>query len=110
MTPLMTALLGTAALLVGLCLVIQGGWWLVLRLFDPLLERSRLDVQQERILRHHELLERHRQERAQQLALQRIRVRAVPGAWCASTGGAAACAGIPPGAVRRGGDAPDLMG
>ncbi|MEI6111793.1 MAG: hypothetical protein WCP63_08990 [Cyanobium sp. ELA712] len=69
----MTALLGTAALL----------------------ERSRLDVQQKGILRHHELLERHRQERAQQLALQRIRVRAVPGAWCASTGGPAACAGIP---------------
>jgi hypothetical protein len=83
----MTALLGTAALL----------------------ERSRLVVKQERILSH-ELLERQRQERAQQLALQRIRVRAVPGAWCASTGGAAACAGIPPGAVRRGGDAPDLMG
>jgi hypothetical protein len=82
MTPLMTALLGTAALLVGLCLVIQGGWWLVLRLFDPLLERSRLDVQQERILRHHELLERHRQERAQQLALQRIRVVDLDGQVC----------------------------
>ena len=75
----MTALLGTAALL----------------------ERSRLDMQQEGILRHHELLERHRQERAQQLALQRIRVRAVPGAWCASTGGAAACAGIPTTAAFR---------
>ncbi len=75
----MTALLGTAALL----------------------ERSRLDMQQEGILRHHELLERHRQERAQQLALQRIRVRAVPGAGCASTGGAAACAGIPTTAAFR---------
>ncbi len=82
MTPLITALLGTAALLVGLCLVIQGGWWLVLRLFDPLLERSRLDVQQERILRHHELLERHRQERAQQLARQRSRVVDLDGQVC----------------------------
>jgi len=64
----MTALLGTAALL----------------------ERSRLVVQQEGILRHHELLERHRQERAQQLTLQRIQPSVVPGAWCASTGGPAA--------------------
>ena len=55
MTPLMTALLGTAALLVGLCL---------------------------RILRHHELLERHRQERARLLALQRIRVVDLDGQVC----------------------------
>ena len=130
MTPLITALLGTAALLVGLCLVIQGGWWLVLRLMDPLLERSRLDVQQERILRHHQLLERHRQERARQIARPRRRVvdlegqvcwllpeelraiceasgtswswpRAAPGPWCASTGSAAACAGIPTTAAIR---------
>jgi hypothetical protein len=58
-------------------------------------------MHQEVILRHHQLLERHRQEWAQQLALQRIRVRAVPGAWCASTGGAAACAGIPTTAAFR---------
>ena len=82
MTPLITALLGTAALLVGLCLVIQGGWWLVLRLMDPLLERSRLDVQQERILRHHQLLERHRQERARQIARQRRRVVDLDGQVC----------------------------
>ena len=75
----MTALLGTSALL----------------------ERSRLDMQQEVILRHHQRLERHRQARAQQLALQRIRVRAVPGAWCGGTGGAAACAGIPTTAAFR---------
>ena len=95
MPVLISALLVSAALLVVLWLLILGGWWLVLRLIDPLLERARVGVQQERILRHHELLERHRQERAQRLALQRIRPRAVPGAWCASTGGAAACAGIP---------------
>jgi hypothetical protein len=34
-TVLISALLGTAALLVGLWLLILGGWWLVLRLIDP---------------------------------------------------------------------------
>lgn len=53
-----------------------------MRLIDPLLERSRLDLQQERILRHHELLERHRQERARQLARQRIRVVDLDGQVC----------------------------
>jgi len=82
MAALISALLGTAVLLVGLWLVIQGGWWLVLRLIDPLLERSRLDVQQERILRHHELLERHRRERARELTRQRIRVVDLEGEVC----------------------------
>ncbi|MFO0119894.1 MAG: hypothetical protein ACK512_07320, partial [Cyanobium sp.] len=62
MAPLITALLGTIALLMALSLLILAGWWLVLRIIDPLLESSRMSVQQERILRHHELLERHRQE------------------------------------------------
>jgi len=82
MAPLITSLLGTAALLVGLCLLIQGGWWLMLRLIDPLLERSRLSVQQERILRHHQLLERHRQERARQIERQRSRVVDLDGQVC----------------------------
>jgi hypothetical protein len=82
MAVLISALLGTAVLLLGLCLLIQGGWWLVLRLLDPLLERSRLEVQQERILRHHELLERNRQERARQLARQRSRVVDLDGQVC----------------------------
>ena len=69
MAPLITALLGTIALLVALSLLILAGWWLVLRIIDPLLESSRMSVQQERILRHHELLERHRQERARQLGV-----------------------------------------
>jgi len=80
--PLITALLGTIALLVALSLLILAGWWLVLRIIDPLLESSRMSVQQERILRHHELLERHRQERARQLALQRIRVVDLDGQVC----------------------------
>lgn len=82
MSALITALLGTAALLMALWLLILGGWWLVLRLIDPLLERGRLGVQQERILQHHALLERHRQERARQLALQRIRVVDLDGQVC----------------------------
>jgi len=81
-TVLISALLGTAALLVGLWLLILGGWWLVLRLIDPLLERSRLEVQQERILRHHELLEWHRQERARQLTRQRRRIVDLEGQVC----------------------------
>jgi hypothetical protein len=40
----MPARLGTAALLVALWLWILGGWWLVLRLIDPLLERGRVGV------------------------------------------------------------------
>ena len=82
MTVLISALLGTAALLVGLWLLILGGWWLVLRLIDPLLERSRLEVQQERIRRHHELLEWHRQERARQLTRQRRRIVDLEGQVC----------------------------
>jgi hypothetical protein len=80
--PLITALLGTIALLVALSLLILAGWWLVLRIIDPLLESSRMSVQQERILRHHELLERHRQERARQLARQRHRVVDLNGQVC----------------------------
>jgi len=79
---LISALLGTAALLVALWLLIFGGWWLVLRLIDPLLERGRVDVQQERILRHHQLLERQRQERARQIARQKIRVVDLEGQVC----------------------------
>jgi hypothetical protein len=80
--PLITALLGTIALLVALSLLILAGWWLVLRIIDPLLESSRMSVQQERILRHHELLERHRQERARQLARKRHRVVDLNGQVC----------------------------
>jgi len=79
---LITALLGTAALLMALWLLILGGWWLVLRLIDPLLERGRLGVQQERILRLHALQERHRQERARQLERQRLRVVDLEGQVC----------------------------
>ena len=41
-----------------------------------------MGVQQERILRHHQLLEQHRQALAQQLALQRIRVVDLDGQVC----------------------------
>ena len=82
MATLISALLASAALLVALWLLIQGGWWLVLRLIDPLLERARVGVKQERILRHHQLLEQHRQARARQIARQRRRVIDLDGQVC----------------------------
>ena len=83
MAPLITAAALTVALLVGLWVLIYVGWWLLLRFIDPLLERSRASVQQERIIKsHHQLLERHRQERARQLARKRHRVVDLNGQVC----------------------------
>ena len=82
MAALISALLGTAALLVALWLLILGGWWLVLRMIDPLLERGRVGMQQERILRHHQLLEQQRQDRARQIARQKHRVVDLDGQVC----------------------------
>ena len=74
MAPLITALLGTIALLLALWALFLVGWWLALRLIDPLLERSRASLQHERILRHHQALERQRLAREGQRAEQRRRV------------------------------------
>lgn len=74
MTPLLTALLGTLALLLLLWVGIQAGWWLALRLIEPLLEHSRTTLQQERIQRHHQALEGQRQVRARERAQPRQRV------------------------------------
>lgn len=74
MAPLITALLGTIALLLALWALFLVGWWLALRLIDPLLERSRASLQQERILRHHQALERQRLALERQRADQRRRV------------------------------------
>jgi hypothetical protein len=82
MASLITALLGTAALLLGLWALIMGGWWLALRLIDPLLERSRTSVQQERILRHHQALERQRQALARDRDRQRLQVVDLDGQVC----------------------------
>jgi len=74
MALLITVLLGTAAVLLGLWVLILAGWWLTLRLIDPLLERSRTAVQQERILRHHQAIAQQRQAMARQRERQRRRV------------------------------------
>lgn len=63
---LLATLIGTAAVLAGLWLLIQAGWWLTLRGLDPLLERSRDALRQERILRRQQEWERHRQALARQ--------------------------------------------
>ena len=74
MAPLITAAALTVAFLVGLWVLIYGGWWLLLRLIDPLLERTRTTVQQERILNHHAAWEQQRQRQARELARQRRQV------------------------------------
>ena len=82
MNALITALLGTLALLSALWVLIRVGWWLALRLFEPLLERSRTSLQQERILRHHQALEQQRQIRALERAQPRRRVVDLEGRPC----------------------------
>lgn len=71
---LVASLIGTAVVMAGLWLSILAGWWLTLRLLDPLLERSRDALRTERILRRHQDWERHRQTLALQSdsPLQRV--------------------------------------
>jgi hypothetical protein len=74
MAPLITTAALTAALLAGLWMLIYVGWWLLLRFIDPLLERSRASVQQERILKSHGAWQQQQQRRARELANQRRQV------------------------------------
>ncbi|MFZ0407571.1 MAG: hypothetical protein WAM11_05610 [Cyanobium sp.] len=74
MIPLLTAVVLTVAVLMGLWGVILGGWWLVLWLIDPLLERSRASVRHERILLSLQAWERQRQLQAQERSRQRLQV------------------------------------
>jgi len=74
LTTLITILVGTAAVLAALWLLILAGLWLTLRLLDPLLERSRDALRRARIQRRHQDWERHRQALAQQRESQLQRV------------------------------------
>jgi hypothetical protein len=80
--PLVTIAAITAALLLGLWGVIYGGWWLLLRLIGSLLERSRADIQQERILRGLSAWQQQRQLLAQHRSRQRRLVVDLDGQHC----------------------------
>ena len=82
MFPLVTIAAITAALLLGLWGVIYGGWWLLLRLIGSLLERSRADIQQERILRGLSAWQQQRQLLAQHRSRQRRLVVDLDGQHC----------------------------
>jgi len=69
LTSLLKAVLLTAVLLVVLWVVLDRALWLSMRMFDPLLERSRHALEQERILRQlaaRQLLQAQAQAREQQ--------------------------------------------
>ena len=82
MFPLVTIAAITAALLLGLWGVIYGGWWLLLRLIGSLLERSRAEIQQERILRGLSAWQQQRQLLAQHRSRQRRLVVDLDGQHC----------------------------
>ena len=82
MFPLVTIAAITAALLLGLWGVIEGGWWLLLRVIGSLLERSRADIQQERILRGLAAWQQQRQLLAQHRSRQRRLVVDLDGQHC----------------------------
>lgn len=57
-----------------LWLLFTTAWWLMLRLLDPLLERSRDALLQDRIVRGHQAWERQRQLMARERHTRRLRV------------------------------------
>jgi hypothetical protein len=71
LTALLTTLALTALALGGLRLAAAACWWLFVRLIDPLLERSRAELQHEQILRRLALQE----ERRRRLAREQQRLR-----------------------------------